>query len=94
MPFLDFNVEFQSYGFDLDTDFYSTTGERLNAYGMQKLSDFLSDYIVENYNIAPRTDDADLVDWWNQGIERYNEDVLNAREYDPFWERVRLLNKR
>lgn len=94
VPFLDFNVEFQSYGFDLDTDFYSTTGERLNAYGMQKLSDFLSDYIVENYNIAPRTDDADLVDWWNQGIERYNEDVLNARESDPFWERVRLLNKR
>ena len=94
VPFLDFNVEFPSYGFDLDTDFYSTTGERLNAYGMQKLSDFLSDYIVENYNIAPRTDDADLVDWWNQGIERYNEDVLNARESDPFWERVRLLNKR
>lgn len=49
---------------------------------------------MENYNIAPRTDDADLVDWWNQGIERYNEDVLNARESDPFWERVRLLNKR
>ena len=41
----------------------------MNAYGMQKLSDFLSDYIVENYNIAPRTDDADLVDWCNQGIE-------------------------
>lgn len=78
--------------FSLET--FPSYGHRLNAYGMQKLSDFLSDYIVENYNIAPRTDDADLVDWWNQGIERYNEDVLNARESDPFWERVRLLNKR
>ena len=51
--FLDLQKKFDSIGLDVSTDFYNP--HHLNAFGQQKLTDYLGGLLLNQYNLAPRT---------------------------------------
>lgn len=48
LPFVDMNVSYGTYGFDLKTDFRDN-GNHLNSSGAEKATHYLGSYIRENY---------------------------------------------
>lgn len=64
---IDINVLYDDIGIDGKTDFYDS--EHLNAYGANKVSRYLGDYLKENYSIEPNT---------NADSEKWNNDYKKA----------------
>lgn len=64
-PFIDFNGEFDTIGFDMKTDFYDPL--HLNLIGALKFSDRLSEYIGESFEFPEREHDKAL--WQNRILE-------------------------
>lgn len=66
---LDLNLEFDATGISNDTDFYDSG--HLNAYGAEKASSYIVDYIKNNYEIAPNDVDDDSL--WQEDIKYYHD---------------------
>ncbi|MGN1167469.1 MAG: hypothetical protein ACI4S2_13695 [Lachnospiraceae bacterium] len=67
--FLDCNQYIDEIGLDFEKDFYNS--KHTNLVGAEKVTDFIGNYIVENYDID--TDHTQAVtDDWNNMLEQYN----------------------
>ena len=70
--YIEFDDKFDEIGIDYKHDFYNI--EHLNLYGQIKLTDYLSRYLIENYNLEK----SDLTDSEQKEWEE------SARYYDAF----------
>lgn len=66
--FVDCNKIFDEFGFDMQTDFYDPL--HLNISGALKFSDFLAEYISDNFTFEATDHDADL---WQTRVDKINE---------------------
>lgn len=64
----NFNDHFDEIGFDLEKDFFDK--RHTNFTGAVKFSDYLSEYIEENYELPYNEHDREL---WNERVEYINE---------------------
>lgn len=68
-PFLNMEELADEIGIDPERDYYNRT--HLNLYGQQKLTKFFSQYIKTNFNIVPRTQDAEQRRAWEESADYY-----------------------
>ena len=66
---LDMNLELDATGLNNDTDYYDPG--HLNAYGAEKASTYIVNYIKDNYDITPNDVDDDAL--WQEDIQYYHE---------------------
>ncbi|MCD8335011.1 MAG: hypothetical protein LUC35_06695 [Clostridiales bacterium] len=93
LTYLDFNWEsmLNAIGYDIETDMKDA--DHLNVRGAEKLSDWLSDYLRENYELPDRRQDLDYDLQINRNL--YETERTNAyltTTTDPA-ERLALLKK-
>ena len=50
--YINFELNYDQTGLDEATDFYNL--DHLNVYGQKKFTEFFSEYLMENYDVAPR----------------------------------------
>ena len=62
-PFVDANEYYKDMKIDYKTDFYNYN--HMNIYGSDKYTDFLANYINENYNLKDRRKDKKYSDWYD-----------------------------
>lgn len=67
---VNFNDHFDEIGFDLEKDFFDK--RHTNFTGAIKFSDYLSEYIEENYDLSGNEHDTDL---WKKRVEHINEKI-------------------
>lgn len=75
--FLDANDYVDEMGIDYSTDFYDT--KHVNIYGAEKYTEFLSKYMLENYDIPDRTDDPAYA-FMNNYVDQWHQETETARE--------------
>ena len=63
-------------------DYYDQDGH-LNPLGARKVTDYLGEYIEENYDIPNRKRDEDYSKWWDdyQRYTEYKVDLLKSQKY-------------
>lgn len=66
---LDMNLEFDATGISNDTDFYDSG--HLNAFGAEKASDYIVNFIKENYDVKANAVNDDAL--WQEDIKIYHE---------------------
>lgn len=76
IPFLEFNCMAEQVGLDYTKDFEDSG--HLNAYGAEKISLFLGDYLKENYSLEDHRGDADY-DVWEESTQYYRQ--LKQEQY-------------
>ncbi len=69
--FLDYQDEM---GIDWSTDTYDG-GLHLNLAGAEKMSDYFGQILVDDFGVPDRRGEAELDDYWNGVIERYNAEI-------------------
>ncbi|MBE5910768.1 SGNH/GDSL hydrolase family protein [Pseudobutyrivibrio sp.] len=69
--FLDYQDEM---GIDWSTDTYDG-GLHLNLAGAEKMSDYFGQILVDDFGVPDRRGEAELDDYWNGVIERYNDEI-------------------
>ncbi len=69
--FLDYQDEM---GIDWSTDTYDG-GLHLNLEGAEKMSDYFGQILVDDFGVPDRRGEAELDDYWNGVIERYNAEI-------------------
>lgn len=62
IPFLDLNIDFESFGFDWKND-TRDGGNHLNTFGARKCTLFVGEYIKQNYNLPDHRNDKKYDDW-------------------------------
>lgn len=78
--FLDANDFSKEMDIDYSTNFYNVN--HVNIFGADKYTDFLSKYLIENYNLPNRKEDENYKEWirllkkWNNQVER-NKNKIN-----------------
>ena len=73
IKFLDMNKHLDEIGFDFETDFMDNN--HTNAYGAKKIADYLSDYMVNNFDLPNHQGDSKY--WqWDKDLEFYNRESL------------------
>lgn len=71
--YLNVNDYFEEAGFDVNRDFYD--GNHTNLLGANKYTDFLAEYMKDNYEFPEHRDDIKYHEWdicfeqWNQEME-------------------------
>lgn len=68
LGFIDFHQHLDEIGIDYATDFIDNW--HLNGYGAEKVSSYLSNYLVENYDLKDHRGDAGY-EQWDKSYERY-----------------------
>lgn len=76
--FIDCNDYFDQMGLDFKTDFYHEG--HVNIYGAEKYTDFLSHFIINQYNIPDRSDDPHY-NGFNQCLANWHEDTALTKEF-------------
>ncbi|MBQ7964954.1 MAG: hypothetical protein IJ331_02610 [Ruminococcus sp.] len=82
--FLDANDYIEEMGIDYSTDFYDE--KHVNILGATKYTDFLSRYMIDNYDLPDRSDDPayafmnDYVDEWHKDIDASKEKLSEILE--------------
>ena len=71
--FLDANDYSDQMNLDYRYDFYN--GNHVNIYGAEKYTNFLSEYLVKNYNLPDRRGEKEYQDDFNSLIPRWKENV-------------------
>ncbi len=77
--FLDSNDYYENMQIDFNKDFYNTT--HVNIFGADKYTDFLTQYIKENYNLPNRKEDKNYKEWlellptWNRNSQKTKEKI-------------------
>ena len=73
LPFLDLNIDRESFGFDWKTD-TRDNGNHLNSLGARKCTRYIGDYLMKNYELTDyRRDPA--YEQWNRDYEEYKKAV-------------------
>ena len=65
--FLDLDARTADIGLDYLTDFYNS--DHLNVYGQQKLTDYLGNLIVSDYDVTPMKQTAEQRAAWNYAVD-------------------------
>ena len=68
-PFLNMERLFDEIGLDPDKDFYNPN--HLNIYGQRKLTEFLSRYLVDNFDLTPHELTESQKAAWEESAEYY-----------------------
>ena len=95
VSFIDFNKYYDEMGIDFKTDM--ADGDHLNAYGNRKFTEYLCQYICDNYDIPDRrSDDSGKYESWQKMsdyIDYNKRDVLLRRttEVDAYINALREL---
>jgi len=76
--FINMNQKIDDIGFDMDADFRDA--EHLNLSGAIKTTDYISDYLVEKYNINPVEQTEEQKEGWDNSAEYFR--LLN-----DFWDK-------
>ncbi|MBO4815849.1 MAG: hypothetical protein J5507_02735 [Clostridia bacterium] len=74
--FLDANEYTDAMSLDYNTDFYNNG--HINIFGADKYTDFLSKYIIENYEIPNRKEDKEY-EYMNENLEEWHKEVENTK---------------
>lgn len=74
--FIDSNDYVKEMKIDYDTDFYNYA--HVNIFGADKYTDFLSNYINENYNLEDRREDPKYSSW-NELLPNWHEEVEKCK---------------
>ncbi len=69
-PVVDLMNKTAELGIDMTTDFYNNT--HTNIHGSIKFTNYLSEYLIENYGFADKRGDADYVSW-QEATVNYHE---------------------
>lgn len=76
--FLDLDELKDDIGIQLVKDYYNS--DHLNVNGMEKLTDYLSEYILSNYNVPTREDKSkEICDKWDKSAKKADEVIGAAR---------------
>lgn len=87
--FIDANDYIKEMGIDYDTDFYNYA--HVNIFGADKYTEFLSKYIVENYELKDRREDPNYDSWdellpnWHAEVEKCKTEtqaIIDSEGYD------------
>ena len=70
VEYIDFDNLTEEIGLDYSKD-TPDKGGHLNAYGAEKFSTYLGEYIKENYTVSDRRDDPAYKKVWQEKCERY-----------------------
>lgn len=72
LSFIDFNEKsvYDAADFHAETDYNDST--HINYYGAYKISDYLADYLFNNYSLTDHRADTDY-DYWNKDLEIYTQ---------------------
>ncbi len=74
--FLDANEFIEEMDLDYETDFYNN--DHVNIYGADKYTEFLSKYIIDNYNIPNRKNDKEY-EFMNDTLEDWHNEVKKTK---------------
>lgn len=80
VPFLDFNHLYDEIRIDFSTDFADSG--HLNVRGAQKVSEYLADYIAENYDLPDHRGD-DAFNSWDLAARHFNSLTVLPKGCDP-----------
>ena len=61
--FLDANDYYDKMDLNFNIDFYNPT--HVNIFGADKYTDFLCEYLIENYNLPDRREDENYQEWFD-----------------------------
>ncbi len=81
--FLDANEYYDDMGIDFKRDFYNES--HVTVYGSEKYTDFLSEYIVNKYNLKDHRNDPYYSEWDNslEGWDAfYNQAIDNMTRFE------------
>lgn len=76
--FLDTNEYTADMQLDFKTDF--NDGEHVNIYGTEKYTDFLCNYILNNYDIISHKNDKKY-EYMNDNLELWNDEINKEKNY-------------
>lgn len=78
-PFLDANEFYDEMNLDFDTNFYNVN--HVNIFGAEKYTEFLADYLKENYDLPDRREDPTYESWddllgnWHKQVNVTKEEI-------------------
>lgn len=72
LEFIDFNMLQEKINIDWSCDTYDS-GNHLNIYGAEKVSNYIGKILSEKYNIPNHKNDANIADEWNEEAQRYEQ---------------------
>lgn len=74
--FLDANDFYNQMEMDFNTDLYNHN--HVNIFGAEKYTDFMTDYIKNNYNLPDRREDENYKDWFDL-LDNWHKQVDNTK---------------
>lgn len=87
--FIDFNKLIDVIGIDFTKDFYD--GYHLNRYGAEKITSYMGNYLINNFNIADKRNMIEYKDW-NKEYEVYkrviNKETLSRLKSFQEWQNL------
>lgn len=75
--YLNANDFYKEMGLDFTTDFYNKN--HVNAYGAEKYTEFLEDYIVANYEMPNHKGKTEYANW-DVSYNRFKEEEINCKQ--------------
>lgn len=75
--FLDTNEYYKEMGLDFSKDFYHFA--HVNIFGAEKYTEFLEEYLKQNYNLIDRRNDDNYKEDWDNLLENWNVNVTNTK---------------
>ena len=74
VAYVDFNMLFDEIELDLSKDFRDK-GNHLNYYGARKTTEYLGNYIAENYELEDLRENKDF-EFWNHSVKQFEEQLI------------------
>ena len=74
--YLNTNEYYDEIGIDFNTDFYN--GSHVNLFGAAKYTEFLENYILDNYNMPDHRGDANYSSWDEDYLRFVDEETTHA----------------
>ena len=72
IKFIDFNLMNKEIELNWNDDTYDKGGH-LNAYGAEKVSNYIGRVLSEEYNLPDYRNDKEIADDWNETLKNYEE---------------------
>lgn len=73
VPYLDMNILQNEIKVNWKKDTYDK-GDHLNLRGAKKVTDYFGRYLVDNFNLPDKRNDADYADW-NDDLQKYLDNI-------------------
>ncbi len=68
--YLNFELNYDQTGLDETTDFYNL--DHLNVYGQKKFTEYLTNYLIDNYGVTARNQSDSQKAKWNECADYYS----------------------